>query len=880
LSSTQQQELLLLLKGGLYLSLTTAQKINLPVAGAGRDAFGLSNCLKEKFGDATVTYFAGEDPLPKVVFSPATSAEGFSMDEYNSARGISLVGSSLPAAILFVEKTQEVIDGVNCARENGYIVAPRGTGHSYQASSTADGTLVIDMKLTCTPDKFEVVSREKGDGILPGSKYAGIIRAPSGCTNAALLAAVVRGGHYEPSEGAMVVTGTCPSVGITGYVLGGGMGDVTPYAGLATDQAKAFDIVLYNGTEVTASPDENEDLYWALRGGGGGFGVVTNIYLQNIMSPSPTAFTHVSVSYEDTPVIRGEFAVKMQNFLYDHPKSPLFGGAFSPTGFEGIFLGPWDEAIKVFEDAGLLDVNLLSKTIPSTIMKNFNSVCDNHDGTLSSPCDEIDYAEVPQFGIQFYEVKDLAEAESLVFANTWYAISGSDLFAQIAYVGRTFNICEDLGINNSFCTFVPPTYSLDLFADGQPCADNPTFSCMFNQLNEDSWYKKEVVDAIITQASDITNLINQHGFIPSLRRKLDALIDNSSVFANSPLSSDGVESRNLSVFGVQHTVGNNPLTKEGEIPLLGGLCLPRLSDDTIGKIVGKNGFASNHLSHGANLVADKSSAAYRWRNSAWLTTDFTPQPLDIILADPAFDNDPNKLAGYYNYIGPTNMPNFLKMYWNDTNTINRLSAIRGKYDPLGGFNNDAYVPRGIEFGGYNTCENKEEHQKVTDVPILVPTKEPTDNKPTEEEECSSIVELACGVDDFSTLCSLLSSFTGLVDDLSGGEWTVFAPTNDAFAQLEIELDGDLDSISNGFLKKILLFHTINGQRLYADDMSCKSEENLFEMSNGKDARIKCKNGTPFGIKGGGNSIPAEFIDVDVEACNGIIHTIESVLLFK
>ena len=93
------------------------------------------------------------------------------------------------------------------------------------------------MLQTCTPDNFEVVSREQGDGILPGSKYAGIIRAPTGCTNAALLAAIADPKNYDPEVGAMAVVGSCPSVGITGYLLGGGQGDVTPVS---------FKIVMFN----------------------------------------------------------------------------------------------------------------------------------------------------------------------------------------------------------------------------------------------------------------------------------------------------------------------------------------------------------------------------------------------------------------------------------------------------------------------------------------------------------------------------------------------------------------------------------------------------------------------------------------------------------
>jgi len=279
-----------------------------------------------------------------------------------------------------------------------------------------------------------------------------------------------------------------------------------------------------------------------------------------------------------------------------------------------------------------------------------------------------------------------------------------------------------------------------------------------------------------------------------------------------------------------------------------------------------------HISHGANLMADKSTSAYPWRDSAWITNVGIPA-LDIILTDPFYDNNPDKLQGYYDYLGPVSMPNFRKMYFNDTKTMNKLSAIRAKYDEIGLFDNPAYIPRGIDFGGsINTCENKKSLDDQAE--------KGNNGKAAEDEECSSITELACSVEDFSTLCSLLSSVSGVADDLSIGSWTFFAPNNDAFAHLNDVLDGGLESISDELLKQIILFHAMDGEKLYASDLSCKAGENLIEMSNGKNARIKCESGTPFGIKGNGNEIPAEFVEVDVEACSGIIHIIESVLLFS
>jgi len=82
--------------GSLVVHQTAAQdqvaQGKLPLAGAGKNPFGLSKCLKDAFGDATVRY-AGDDILPKVVFSPANAAKDFSMDDYNTARGIAYMGS-------------------------------------------------------------------------------------------------------------------------------------------------------------------------------------------------------------------------------------------------------------------------------------------------------------------------------------------------------------------------------------------------------------------------------------------------------------------------------------------------------------------------------------------------------------------------------------------------------------------------------------------------------------------------------------------------------------------------------------------------------------------------------------------------------------------
>ena len=135
----------------------------------------------------------------------------------------------------------------------------------------------------------------------------------------------------------------------------------------------------------------------------------------------------------------------------------------------------------------------------------------------------------------------------------------------------------------------------------------------------------------------------------------------------------------------------------------------------------------------------------------------------------------------------------------------------------------------------------------------------------------------CGSDDFETLCSLVSKFDVLSSSLSSGNWTFFAPNDDAFASFDEDV---LDGLSDNRLKKILLFHAVEGEEIYAGDLSCQQSDdsNLIEMANEKDTRVKCKNGIPYGIKGAGNEVPVEFTEVDIKACNGVIHVVDGVLL--
>ena len=139
---------------------------------------------------------------------------------------------------------------------DGLTVAPRSGGHSYVGASAADGTMVIDLR------------RVGGDVAYDGDTTVATVPA------AAALDSVqgALAGHDR-----LIPSGSCPTVGIAGLTLGGGLGADTRSAGLTCDALESASIVLPGGELVTASPDDHAELFWALCGGGGGnFGVTTS----------------------------------------------------------------------------------------------------------------------------------------------------------------------------------------------------------------------------------------------------------------------------------------------------------------------------------------------------------------------------------------------------------------------------------------------------------------------------------------------------------------------------------------------------------------------------------------------------------------------------
>jgi FAD/FMN-containing dehydrogenase len=198
-----------------------------------------------------------------------------------------------PELIVCCSGVADVIEAVRFARANDLLVAVRGGGHSVAGKSVCDGGIVIDL------------SRMKGIRVDPARRIA---RAEPG----------VKWGELDRETqafGLAVPGGLVSTTGIAGLTLGGGQGWLGRKYGLALDNLLSVDVVTAEGTFVTASVEENADLFWGVRGGGGNFGVVTSFeYRLNPVGPIVFAGPVFYPWEQATQVLRG-----YRDFFADAP---------------------------------------------------------------------------------------------------------------------------------------------------------------------------------------------------------------------------------------------------------------------------------------------------------------------------------------------------------------------------------------------------------------------------------------------------------------------------------------------------------------------------------------------------------------------------------
>lgn len=180
-------------------------------------------------------------------------------EHYDEARKVwNAMIDKRPAAIARCTGAADVIDVVRYARDNNMAVSVRGGGHNVAGKAVRNGAITIDLGLM------------HGVWVDPNSKRA---RVQGGCRWGLVDRETLAHGLYTTG-------GTVSDTGVGGLTLGGGFGWLMRKHGLACDNVVSANIVTADGHQITASATENPELHWAIRGGGGNFGVVTSFEFQ------------------------------------------------------------------------------------------------------------------------------------------------------------------------------------------------------------------------------------------------------------------------------------------------------------------------------------------------------------------------------------------------------------------------------------------------------------------------------------------------------------------------------------------------------------------------------------------------------------------------
>ena len=270
-----------------------------------------------------------------------------------------------PLAVLSVAGAKDVATAFSFAQHHGVRVAIRSGGHSYPGWSAGDGALVVDVRPL---DKVSLAGTTATVG-------AG--------------ASLVQVYDVLGSRGRGVPGGSCPTVGVAGLTQGGGVGVLTRAYGLTCDSVTEMQVVLADGRVVTASADQEPDLFWALRGGGGGhLGVVTSFTFTTFAAP---AITRAYLAWPYSAATR-----VVPQFLRTVPRADrrlwatlkVLGGQTHPSGPSLFMSATWTGPSSAMDAA--LQPFLLQVPSPTTDSRSTASYLDTmltYAGCSSIPVD-------------------------------------------------------------------------------------------------------------------------------------------------------------------------------------------------------------------------------------------------------------------------------------------------------------------------------------------------------------------------------------------------------------------------------------------------------------------------------------------------------------
>lgn len=207
-------------------------------------------------------------------------------ESWDQARAAwNLAADQNPAAVVYVESADDVVAAINFARTQGLGVAAQGTGHGAGSRGPLDGSILLKTE------------RMKGIEIdadkLVGRYEAGVLW---------MEANPAAGEH-----GLANLSGSAPDIGVVGYTTGGGFGWLARRYGLACNSVRAIELVTADGEQRRVDAENDADLFWALRGGGGSFGVVTAIEYDLVEVPEVFAGSVIYPADERSSEIIGRY---------------------------------------------------------------------------------------------------------------------------------------------------------------------------------------------------------------------------------------------------------------------------------------------------------------------------------------------------------------------------------------------------------------------------------------------------------------------------------------------------------------------------------------------------------------------------------------------
>ena len=263
-----------------------------------------------------------------------------------------------PLVIVYCQENQDVIQAIKWAKQYGVPFRIRSGTHHYEGYSTGDQLLVIDVSCMNRIELNETTVKVQG-----------------GVRNRELYEAVCGAGYPFPGGG-------CPTVGVAGYTLGGGWGYSSRLFGLGCDQLIEAEVITAEGQLIVANANQHEDLFWALRGSGGGnFGVVTSLTYR--LPEKIEMATLINIDYEHVGFAKVvDVALRYQRFFKNldrrlNLKMAMYNSETKGKGVKltGLFYGSKEEAqdlLSLFQDATDFDFYYM------TVLQANREIQDSH----------------------------------------------------------------------------------------------------------------------------------------------------------------------------------------------------------------------------------------------------------------------------------------------------------------------------------------------------------------------------------------------------------------------------------------------------------------------------------------------------------------------